>query len=425
MVRASDMNGAQDLDIMEESGKRGDGALIVGGMKKVKPKAPPKPKKKFVRVDALVEETEPSEDQDSVHLFPSSQSVLPVIGSSGRVNNGTSSPGVTTLPRGTPVPVYDIPYMHRPLSTLPAPRSANNYPSSNKNNINNNGSIGNSSLTGNGKALGSRAHESPRNSNSRAASSTPVNAPEQGSGMNAANAVAALNASPGTLKRPAPTGARGAEYHRLHRVGYLRGKAHTDSYKVIAFICGFFAAILLVMGLASSEWLIATNYRQGLFVYCVGEGQSEATVPFVSSPDKATEGCHRIDLNQQAYTLVAAAFCVVSLLVDVFATLLTVLGLRCRDPNKKYKYYRIAVYVMALALVTVLVALVVYPVCFAQIMDGSKRPFWEFGWAYGVGWGASIFLFGGVILLLCDKESEEIYYKERTIVQYADTNNKV
>ena len=41
---------------------------------------------------------------------------------------------------------------------------------------------------------------------------------------------------------------------------------------------------------------------------------------------------------------------------------------------------------------------------------------WEFGWAYGVGWGAAIFLFGGVVLLLCDKESEEIYYKERKIV---------
>jgi hypothetical protein len=47
--------------------------------------------------------------------------------------------------------------------------------------------------------------------------------------------------------------------------------------------------------------------------------------------------------------LVGAAFCVVSLLVNVFATLLTVLGLRCRDPNHKYKYYRIAVYVMAVA----------------------------------------------------------------------------
>lgn len=46
----------------------------------------------------------------------------------------------------------------------------------------------------------------------------------------------------------------------------------------------------------------------------------------------------------------------------------------------------------------------------------GNRPLWEFGWAYGVGWGAAIFLFGGVALLLCDKESEEIYYKERKVV---------
>ncbi|KAJ8984926.1 hypothetical protein NQ317_012176 [Molorchus minor] len=35
--------------------------------------------------------------------------------------------------------------------------------------------------------------------------------------------------------------------------------------------------------------------------------------------------------------------------------------------------------------------------------------------------GAAIFLFGGVILLMCDKESEEIYYKERKIVHDNDS----
>jgi len=51
----------------------------------------------------------------------------------------------------------------------------------------------------------------------------------------------------------------------------------------------------------------------------------------------------------------------------------------------------------------------------------GNRTVWEFGWAYGVGWGSAIFLFGGVILLLCDKESEEIYYKERKIVHDNDS----
>ena len=88
-------------------------------------------------------------------------------------------------------------------------------------------------------------------------------------------------------------------------------------------------------------------------------------------------------------------------------------------------------------MISILIALILYPVCFANELTYGKsriartspvafhgcillipgnRPIWEFGWAYGVGWGAAIFLLGGVILLLCDKESEEIYYKERKIV---------
>ncbi|XP_037089501.1 transmembrane protein 47-like [Pollicipes pollicipes] len=82
-------------------------------------------------------------------------------------------------------------------------------------------------------------------------------------------------------------------------------------------------------------------------------------------------------------------------------------------------------HVAAPVVISILIALVVYPVCFAQELeenyrqgapDAGNRTVWEFGWGYGVGWGAAIFLFGGVILLLCDKESEEIYYKERTIL---------
>jgi len=201
--------------------------------------------------------------------------------------------------------------------------------------------------------------------------------------------------------------------------------------KVIAFLCGLFASILLLMGLASSEWLISGyGYQQGLFAYCVvAENITVPRLPFIPEydPEASSVGCHRLDLAEQAYTLVCGAFCVAALLITIFATLLTVLGLRCRDPNRKYKYYRMATGVMTVALVMALVALIVYPIKFSEAIS-TERLFvvgtWEFGWAYGVGWGASIFLFGGILLLLCDKESEEIYYKERTIVQYADTEDK-
>ena len=39
---------------------------------------------------------------------------------------------------------------------------------------------------------------------------------------------------------------------------------------------------------------------------------------------------------------------------------------------------------------------------------------WFFGWAYGMAWGATVFIFGASILLLVDKESDEFLYREKT-----------
>lgn len=127
------------------------------------------------------------------------------------------------------------------------------------------------------------------------------------------------------------------------------------------------------------------------------------------------------------------------MITDAISTLLTGIGLKTLDANIKYKFYRIAVLVSMVSLLSLLVALILYPVCFASELSLGNRAVWEFGWAYGVGefvkhiffffeilyiylgWGAAIFLFGAVVLLLCDKESEEIFYKERKIVHEANS----
>uniref|UniRef100_A0A1B6IVK7 Transmembrane protein 47 n=2 Tax=Homalodisca TaxID=139475 RepID=A0A1B6IVK7_9HEMI len=184
----------------------------------------------------------------------------------------------------------------------------------------------------------------------------------------------------------------------------------TRPLKVIAFVCGLIVVVLLIMALASTDWLMAAGYRQGLFNHCIGEN-APTPLPF-HIQDKRGE-CHKG--RDMAYIKVAAALCIVALITDAIATLLTGLGLRSKDHRTKYKYYRVAVYVMIASLVATLLALVVYPVCFAAELTEGNRQVWEFGWAYGVGWGAAIFLFGAVVLLLCDKESEEIYYKERKV----------
>lgn len=181
--------------------------------------------------------------------------------------------------------------------------------------------------------------------------------------------------------------------------------------KVIAFICGLIVFLLMILCLASSDWLLADKFRQGLWVHCIAE-DAPLPLPF-NITDKAGK-CYAV--RNMGYIQASAAFCVFCLLFDVVATAMTGCGLYSKDPVLKYKLYRFAVYTMIVALVCILIALIVYPSCFSSEIEMGNRRIWEFGWAYGVGWGAAIFLFGAVVLLLCDKESEEIYYKERTII---------
>ncbi|KAK5645115.1 hypothetical protein RI129_006415 [Pyrocoelia pectoralis] len=156
----------------------------------------------------------------------------------------------------------------------------------------------------------------------------------------------------------------------------------TRPLKVIAFICGLIVIILMIMGLASTDWLMADGWRQGLFMYCIAD---DAQQPLPFNVQEAS-GCY--PSRNENYIHAAAGLCIITLITDLVATVLTGLGLRTKEHHTKYKYYRFGVI---------------------------------FGWAYGVGWGAAIFLFGGVVLLLCDKESEEIYYKERKIVHDNDS----
>lgn len=43
----------------------------------------------------------------------------------------------------------------------------------------------------------------------------------------------------------------------------------TFLFQVIALICGLLVVILMVLGLASADWLMATGWRQGLFMHCI------------------------------------------------------------------------------------------------------------------------------------------------------------
>ena len=195
----------------------------------------------------------------------------------------------------------------------------------------------------------------------------------------------------------------------------------------------------MILCLLSTNWLTTTKFRQGLWQFCI-DPDSPRPLPFGI---EAHDGCHWG--RDAAYIKLAGFFAVACFLLSLIATVLTSFGLSSRDPNRKYTLYRFALYInlaackytssyipfsyishahihSSLVVLSVMVALILYPAFFYTELHHTNavpanRPHWYFGWAYGVAWGASIFLIGAALLLICDKETEEIYYKERTIVQ--------
>jgi len=190
--------------------------------------------------------------------------------------------------------------------------------------------------------------------------------------------------------------------------------------RVIAFICGLVVLFLMSLTMASSNWLTSDKYRQGLFQFCVDEG-AEMPLPF--NIPNLQPGCY--SGRDADYIRVAAVLCCFGFILDLLATLMTGFGLCSNSSYGKYTLYKFALYIMIASLISILSALVIYPAWFASEIETSNRSVWEFGYSYGLGWGSCIFLFGAILLLLCDKESNDLYYRERIVIQNPGVREEV
>jgi len=178
--------------------------------------------------------------------------------------------------------------------------------------------------------------------------------------------------------------------------------------KVIAFTCCGITVFLMLASLGAADWVQTDDgFREGLFTQCV-RADTPTPLPFGS---EATPGCKRA--HSAGYVRGAAALAIICFITDFFGTLLTGLGLRSTDPNKKYKYYRVAIYSLAVAVIALFLAIIIYPTSMAKEMGEGKERVWGFGFGYGSAVFSLIFLVLSLVLLICDRESEEIFYKER------------
>jgi len=179
--------------------------------------------------------------------------------------------------------------------------------------------------------------------------------------------------------------------------------------KVCALLCLIVATILIIVALATTTWLKAGGFRTGLFEECTSDNAPTPLPPSHPEPRK----CRPV--HKVAYIQATAGLLVIAALLTVLSAGLTTAGLRTDNANRKYLFYRVAMYVALVAVLLELISLVVFPVCFYLEMKNLLLPSWDFDWSYGVAWGSALFTFGAALLLICDKEHEEIYYKEKTI----------
>lgn len=139
--------------------------------------------------------------------------------------------------------------------------------------------------------------------------------------------------------------------------------------KVIAFTLCVASVFLLIATVTSSDWVNAGGWREGLFEGCTDKG-TPLPIPFGGDP---VEGCGRV--RSAGYIRGVAALMIIALLTDFFGALLTGLGLRSTDPNKKYKYYRVAIYTLLVCVLTLFLVVIIYPVSFAKDVakDGENN----------------------------------------------------
>merc|ERR1712158_46115 len=130
--------------------------------------------------------------------------------------------------------------------------------------------------------------------------------------------------------------------------------------------CCFITVILMTAATSTADWILAEGWREGLFMQCIEEG-APTPLPFNMDP---TVGCSKA--RSAGYVGLVAAFVIIGLICDFFGTFLTGLGLRSTDPNKKYKYYRVAIYALVVALILLTLAAIIYPVSFSK--DLAKAP---------------------------------------------------
>lgn len=193
----------------------------------------------------------------------------------------------------------------------------------------------------------------------------------------------------------------------------------TSPIKSLSYLFNILATILCILTISSTFWFIEdTDTRYGLWHKCeITNGTAEEQ----ADDDHANDQHLHCDLYNKVWTQLCGALCSVATLCAVLGCILTYLGFNHQErQDHKMKYYRSALFVQFVGFLCLVLSLTIFPLYFISELDNKNETTWYFGWSYGAGWGAAIFLFASGILLICDRNREEVFYKETLYLNQED-----
>jgi len=183
--------------------------------------------------------------------------------------------------------------------------------------------------------------------------------------------------------------------------------------KVTAFSCGFVSAFLLILSISTSAWLTTDDIRRGLWSVCDIQPNNTINCTAINLKEFEDGILTMASKIVPGWYLGVACLMTIGLFIVMGSTIICGIGLASSSIECKYKYYRTSMYIMILAIVLLVTGLIVLPVMFSKRINIEESE-WYFAWAYGVAWGGTIFAIGSAVLLYIDKETEEIFFEEKT-----------
>lgn len=168
----------------------------------------------------------------------------------------------------------------------------------------------------------------------------------------------------------------------------------------MSFVSSVIALLLLIVSLVSPVWLEADNYKQGLWQECWVKNNNETCTKNGSI----------------GWINATASLSLISLVLNFLGAFLTAYAL-IKLAESKYSLYRFSLYFNIAASTLLSIGLIVFTVCFLKERYDEKRKKisskWSFSWSYGISWGSLVFQLTAAILLLFDRDGEDIYRKEK------------